>query len=66
MKRYELEQARMNAGRSANRHLEPEIYMPDIDMESVGSRLSGSNDHDRERRDLGSKRLPHVATAGSA
>ena len=53
MKIYELKQARMNAGRSANRHPEAEIYIPDTDMESVRSRLSGSNNHDRERRDQG-------------
>ena len=66
MKKYELEQARMNAGRSANRQSEPEIYMPDIYMESVGSRLSELEDHDHERRDQGGKRLPQVATAGAA
>ena len=38
MRKQELEQARMNAGRSASHQLEPEIYMSDIDMESLGSR----------------------------
>ena len=66
MKKYELEQARMNAGRSAIHQPEPEIYMPDIDMESVGSRLSRSHDYGREHLDQGNKRLPHVATAWAA
>ena len=35
MKKYELEQAHLNAGQSVSRHPEPEIGMPDIDMESV-------------------------------
>ena len=38
--KYELEQARMNAGRSSIHYPEPEFFMPDIDMDSVGSRLS--------------------------
>ena len=42
MKKYNPEQARMKAGRSANRHPEPEIYMLDLDMESGGSRLVDS------------------------
>ena len=36
MKEYELEQALMNAGRSAIHPFNPEIDMPNIDMESVG------------------------------
>ena len=40
--------------------------MPDIDMESVGSRLSRSHDYGREHRDQGNKRLPHVVTAWAA
>ena len=40
--------------------------MPDIDMESVVSRLSRSHDHDRECRDQRNKILPQVATAGEA
>ena len=35
MRKHELEQARMNAGRSTIHHLKLEIYMPDINMESV-------------------------------
>ena len=35
MKKYELEQAHMNAGKSFSRHPEPEIDMLDIDIESV-------------------------------
>ena len=40
--------------------------MPDIDMESVGSRPKGSHDYGHEHREQGGKRLPHVATAGAA
>ena len=40
--------------------------MPDIDMESFGSRLSRSHDHDYKHRDQGNKRLPPVATAGAS
>ena len=66
MKQYELEQAHMNAGRSANHQPDPELDMPDIDMESVGSRPKGSHDYGHEHREQGGKRLPHVATAGAA
>ena len=66
MKKYELEQAYMNAGQSVNRHSEPEIDMPDIDMESVGSRPNGSRDYGHDHQEQGGKRLPHVATAGAA
>ena len=40
--------------------------MPDIDMWLVGSRLSRSSYHYRERRYQGSKILPQVATSGAA
>ena len=53
----------MNAGRSSIHQPKPEIYMPDIDMESVGSRRSRLQDYDREHREQGDKRLPQVATA---
>ena len=66
MKKYELEQARMNAGRSAIHPPEPVIDMPDVDMEPVVSRLSRSHDQDRARRDQGNKRLPQVATEGAS
>ena len=66
MKKYELEQARMKAGRSAIHQPEPKIYRPDIDMESVGSRPSISRDYCREHRDQGNKRLPQVATVDAA
>ena len=66
MRQYELEQARAAAGRSANYHPEPETYMPDIDMESVGSRAGGSRDYGPEHREQGTSRLPQVATAGTA
>ena len=49
-----------------NRHPESEIDMPDIYMESVGSRLNESHDNGREHREQGGKRLPQVATAGLA
>ena len=65
MKKYELEQAHMNAGQTVNRHPEPDIDMPDIDMESVGSRPNGSHDYGHEHREQGGKRLPQVATAGA-
>ena len=51
MKKYELEQARMSVGRSTNYPPEPKTDIPDVDMESVGLRLSRSHNHDRERRD---------------
>ena len=38
--------------------------MPDIDMESVGSRPNGSHDYGHEHREQGGKRLLQVATAG--
>ena len=40
--------------------------MPDIDMESVGSRPNGSHSYGHEHREQGGKRLPQVATAGAA
>ena len=40
--------------------------MPDIDMESVGSRPNGSHDCGHEHREQGGKKLPQVATAGAA
>ena len=40
--------------------------MPDIDMESVGSRPNGSHDYGHEHREQGCKRLPQVVTAGAA
>ena len=40
--------------------------MPYVDMEAVGSRLSRSHDHDRERRDQGNMRLSQLTTAGAA
>ena len=58
MKKYELEQARMNAGRWATHQPEPEIFMPDIDMEWVGSRPSRSHDYGGEHRKQGENRLP--------
>ena len=66
MKKYELEQARMNAGRSAIHQPEPEIYIPDMDMESVGPRPSRSHDSGHEHRDQGNSRFPQVETAGAA
>ena len=66
MKKYELEQAHMNAGQSVNRHPEPEIDMPDIDMKSVGSRPNGSRDYGHEHREQGGNILLEVATAGAA
>ena len=66
MNKYELEQSYMNAGRSVNRHPEPEIYMPDIDVESVRSRPNGSHEYGHAHREQGGKRLPQVATAGAA
>ena len=51
MKKYELEQAHMNAGQTVNRHPEPDIDMPDIDMESVGSRPSRLHDYGHEHRE---------------
>ena len=36
------------------------------DMKSIGSLLSRSQDHDRERRDQGNRILPQVATAGAS
>ena len=44
----------------------PDIYMRDIDMESVGSRPSRSQDYGLEHRKQVNKRLPQVATAGEA
>ena len=66
MKEYELEEARMNGEQSAFHPPESEIDMPVVDMESVGSCLSRSHDHDRARRDQRNKRLPQVETAGAA
>ena len=66
MKKYDLEQAHMNYGRSVNRHPEPEIYMSDIDMGSVVLRPNGSHDYGHAHREQGGKRLPQVATAGVA
>ena len=66
MNKYELEQSYMNAGRSVNRHPEPEIDMPDINMESVVSRPNGSHDYDHALREQGGKRLPEVATTREA
>ena len=66
MKKYELEQARMYVGRSAIHHPKPEIYMPGIDMESVGSRLSRLHENGREHRDQGKKRLPQVTKVDAA
>ena len=63
MKEYELEEARMNGEQSAFHPPESEIDMPVVDMESVGSCLSRSHDHDRARRDQRNKRLPQVAMA---
>ena len=40
--------------------------MPDIDMESVGSRYNGSHNYGHAHREQGGKRLPQVATAGAA
>ena len=40
--------------------------MLDVDMESVGSRLSRSHDLDSACRDQRNKRLPQVATATAA
>ena len=40
--------------------------MPDIDMESVGSRRNGSHDYGHKHREQGGNRLPQVATAGAA
>ena len=51
MRKYELERVRMNSGRPAIHQPEPEIYMPDIDMESVGSRPSRSHVYGGEHRD---------------
>ena len=56
----------MNAGQSVNRHPKPEIYILDIDMESVGSRLKGSYDYGHAHREHGGKRLQQVETAGAA
>ena len=58
IKKYELEQARMNAERSVNRHSEPKIDMPDIDMESVRSLPNGSHDYGHAHRKQGGQRLP--------
>ena len=66
MRKYELEQARMSAGRSAIHQPKPEIYMPDIDIESIGSNYSRSHDYGREHRDHGNTILPQVETAGAA
>ena len=66
MKKFELEQARMNVGRSSIHHPKPEIYMPGIDMESVGSRLSRLHENGREHRDQGKKRLPQVTKVYAA
>uniref|UniRef100_A0AAV1UZH6 Uncharacterized protein n=1 Tax=Peronospora matthiolae TaxID=2874970 RepID=A0AAV1UZH6_9STRA len=66
MKKYELEQAHMNAGQLINRHPEPEIHMPDIDIESIGSRPSGFHDYGHAFREQGGKRIPQVAKAGAA
>ena len=65
MKKYKLEQAHMNAGKSYNRHPESEIHMPGIDMESVGSRRNRSHDYGHEHREQGGNRLPQVAMAGA-
>ena len=40
--------------------------MPDIDMESVGSRPNGSRDYGHEHREQGGKRLAQLVTAGAA
>ena len=56
MRKHELEHTRMNAGRSSIHPPDPEIDMPDVDMESVGSRLNRSHDHHRERRGQGNRR----------
>ena len=40
--------------------------MPDIDMESVGSRPSRSHDCGLEHRERVDKRLPQMATVGAA
>ena len=51
MKTFELKQACMIAGRSAIHPPDPEIDMPDVDMQPVGSRLSRSHNYDRDHRD---------------
>ena len=66
MKQYELEQARLNAGRSAVHQPEPEIYRTDIDMESVEPRPPLPHDYDREHQEQVIKRLQPLATAGVA
>ena len=66
MRKHELEQGRQNAGWSANRQPEPKVYMPVIDIESIGSSLSRAHDYGHELRESVNKRLPPVATAGAA
>ena len=65
MRKHELEQALMIAGRSAIHQPEPGICMPDIDMETVGSRLSRSHNYSREHREQENNRVLQVATAGA-
>ena len=55
MKKCELEQIRMTAGRLAILQPDQEIYMPNIDMESVGLRTSRFQDYNREHLDQGNK-----------
>ena len=64
MRKYELEQDRMNAVLSAIHEPKLDIYMPDVDMESVGSLPGKLHDYGREHRDQDKKRLPQVETTG--
>ena len=64
MRKHELEQARMNAGRSAIHHLKMMIYMPDIKVESVEYRPSRSHYYGRDHGEQGNKRVLQVATQG--
>ena len=66
IRKHELEQVSINAGRPSCHLTEPDIYLPDIDLASVGSRPSRSNDYGREHREHGNKRVLQVTNAGAA
>ena len=57
MKKCEIEQIRITSGRLSIHQPEQEIYMLNIDMESVGLRTSRSQDYGRKHLDQGNRIL---------
>ncbi|CAI5722019.1 unnamed protein product [Peronospora effusa] len=65
MRKYEQDQARMIASRSAIPTKPPKVCISDVDMESAGSRQSRSNNYDPDDLGLEDIRRPQVASAGA-